>query len=72
MVKVAIFARVSTSDKDQNPDTQLLPLREFCASHGLEVFHEYVDWAPANDLARRIQWRKLLDDAAKRLTTSYL
>src|ERR671915_1682540 len=28
-MKVTIYCRVSTSDKDQNPETQLLPLREF-------------------------------------------
>ena len=66
MVKVAIYARVSTSDKDQNPETQLLALRDFCISQGLDIFHEYVDRASANDQARRVQWRKLLDDAAKR------
>ncbi len=27
--RVAIYARVSTSDKDQNPETQLAPVREF-------------------------------------------
>ena len=66
MVKVAIYARVSTSDKDQNPDTQLLPLRDCCAAQGWQVYAEYVDQAPANDLLHRKQWRQLLDDAARR------
>ena len=65
-MKVAVYARVSTSDKDQDPETQLLPLRDFCLALGWEVYREYVDQAPANDLAHRIQWRQLLDDAAKR------
>src|ERR671919_2471154 len=65
-MRVAIYARVSTSDKDQYPLTQLLPLRDFCSAQGWEVYEEYVDQAPANDLAHRIQWRQLLDDAAKR------
>src|SRR5918999_4520646 len=65
-MKVALYARVSTSDKDQDPATQLLPLRDFCTAQGWEVYREYVDQAPANDLAHRIQWRQLLDDAAKR------
>jgi DNA invertase Pin-like site-specific DNA recombinase len=65
-MKVALYARVSTSDKDQNPLTQLLPLRDFCMAQGWEVYREYVDQAPANDLGHRIQWRQLLDDAAKR------
>ena len=65
-MKVALYARVSTSDKDQNLDTQLLPLREFAKAQGWETYHEYVDEAPANDLTHRIAWRELLDDAAKR------
>ena len=28
-IRVALPARVSTSDRDQNPETQLMPLREF-------------------------------------------
>src|ERR687895_928707 len=65
-MKVALYARVSTSDKDQDPLTQLLPLRDFCLAQGWEVYREYVDQAPANDLAHRLQWRQLQDDAAKR------
>jgi len=65
-MKVAIYARVSTSDKDQDPETQLLPARDFCAAQGWETYDEYKDHAPANDLAHRVRWRDLLDDAAKR------
>ena len=68
-MKVAIYARVSTSDKEQNPETQLLPLRDFCSAQGWEVYQEYVDQAPALDIAHRTAWRQLLDDAAKRKFT---
>ncbi|MCH7622406.1 MAG: recombinase family protein [Chloroflexi bacterium] len=71
-MRVAIYARVSTSDKEQNVETQLLPLRDFCLAQGWEVYREYVDQAPANDLAHRVQWRQLLDDAAKRKFTVVL
>ena len=40
-MKVAIYARVSTSDKDQDPETQLLPLREFVQAQGWECYQEY-------------------------------
>ena len=65
-MKVALYARVITSDKAQDPDTQLLPLLEFCAAQGWEIIAEYVDHAPANDPAHRTRWRDLLDDAGKR------
>ena len=65
-MRVAIYARVSTSDRNQDPETQLMPLRDLCIAQGLEVHDEYVDYASANDLAHRVHWRKLLDDAAKR------
>ena len=71
-MKVAIYARVSTSDKEQNVETQLLPLRDFLLAQDWEVYREYVDQAPANDLAHRVQWRQLLDDAAKRKFTLVL
>ena len=58
VMKVALAARVSTSDKDQDPETQLMPMREFCLAQGWEVVKEYVDHAPANDLARRVAWRQ--------------
>ena len=65
-MRVAIYARVSTSDKVQDPETQLMPLRDFCTAQGWEVADEYVDHAPANDQAHRLRWRDLLDDAARR------
>ena len=71
-MRVALSARVSTSDRDQNPETQLMPMRDFCAAHGLEIYDEYVDFAPANDLAHRVRWRDLLDDAAKKKFTVVL
>ena len=63
-MKVGVYARVSTSDKD--PETQLMPLRDFIAALGWEVYKTYEDMAPANHLAHRTAWRELLDDAAKR------
>ncbi len=64
-LRVALYARVSTADQ-QEPETQLMPLRDFCQAMGWEVYREYVDRAPANDLAHRTQWRQLQDDGARR------
>jgi putative DNA-invertase from lambdoid prophage Rac len=65
-VKVGLYARVSTSDKEQDPVTQLLPLREFVKAQGWETFQEYVDQAPATDLLHRTAWRDLLQAASRR------
>ncbi|MFQ5968653.1 MAG: recombinase family protein, partial [Acidimicrobiia bacterium] len=66
-MRVALYARVSTSDKDQDPETQLIPLRQFVGRQdALEVRKEYVDHAPATDMVRRTAWHELLDEAGKR------
>ncbi len=64
-MKVAIYARVSTRDKDQNPDTQLYPLRQYAQEQGWET-QEYVDAASALDQRGRVAWRRLLLDAMSR------
>jgi DNA invertase Pin-like site-specific DNA recombinase len=64
-MKVALYARVSTSDKDQNPETQLVQLREFVQAQEWVIVQEYVDYASATDLAHRFHWRQLLEDASK-------
>jgi DNA invertase Pin-like site-specific DNA recombinase len=43
MKKVALYARVSTKDKGQDVENQLLQLRMFAAKEGWEIVHEYVD-----------------------------
>jgi predicted site-specific integrase-resolvase len=43
--RVAIYARVSTGDKGQDPETQLLGLREYAARRAFVVVGEYVDYA---------------------------
>jgi len=64
-VRVALYARVSTRDKDQDPELQLEPLRAYVAARGWTAA-EYVDQAPAGDLARRTAWARLLADTARR------
>lgn len=65
-MKVALYVRVSTADKDQNPETQLLPLREFVSAQGWETAREYVDYASSADLVHRTAWTELLNEASKR------
>ena len=58
-MKAALYARVSTDDKGQDPDVQLLQLREHAHRQGWEV-EEFVDRASARDLRGRREWRRLL------------
>lgn len=48
-VRAALYARVSTGDKGQDPELQLEDLRLLARSRGWEVRAEYVDHLPAGD-----------------------
>jgi DNA invertase Pin-like site-specific DNA recombinase len=63
--RVAIYARVSTFDKGQNPETQLRELRRYAEARGLEVTHELVDIASGTKDTRP-NYRILFDLARKR------
>ena len=60
----ALYARVSTEDKGQDPEVQLAPMREFAVARGWEAT-EYVDYASASDLRGRTEWRRLLGDVRR-------
>lgn len=63
-MKAALYARVSTTDKDQNPEMQLSKLREYCQGVNWEVYQEYVDQASAGDIVGRKQWSQLMKEAS--------
>ena len=65
-MKVAIYARVSTNDKDQNVETQLRPLRKDVAGLDAIIVSEFVDRAGADDLRGRREWRQLMELALRR------
>jgi len=65
-IKVGLYARVSTEDKNQDPETQLYALRQFCETAGWETYQEYVDKARAKDYMNRRQWQQLRRDACQR------
>lgn len=50
-MRAALYARVSTRDHEQNPETQLLALRDWAARQELETV-EYVDYASGKNLNR--------------------
>jgi len=63
-MKVAIYARVSTDDKGQDPLNQLLELREFATRQGWTVVREYVDEATAKN-GERTGFKQMWADVAK-------
>jgi DNA invertase Pin-like site-specific DNA recombinase len=66
-MRVAIYARVSTDDKGQNPENQLRELRAWCRNAGHTIVREYVEAESGRKGAeKRKQFASLFDDAAKR------
>jgi len=66
-MRAAIYARVSTHDKGQDPDLQLKPLREYSKQRGFEVTGEFVDVGVSGSKDRRPELDRLMDLAKKRL-----
>src|SRR3989338_5268661 len=42
-MKIIIYTRVSTDDKDQNPESQLLKCRHYCSLHEHKIVEELTD-----------------------------
>jgi len=57
-IRVAIYARVSTDDKGQDPENQLRQLREWCGRMGYPVVREYVEHENGG---KGVEYRKQLD-----------
>jgi len=49
VVKVCLYARCSTDDKGQNPESQLLACRNYAALYKHEIVEEYVDNGVSGD-----------------------
>lgn len=64
MTKVAIYARVSTSDKNQDPENQLRQLRRYCESQGWQIVDEYVDHASGTK-SDRIEFNRMFQAASR-------
>ena len=66
-IRVAIYARVSTDDKGQDPENQLRQLREWCGRMGYPVVREYVEHESGG---KGVEYRKQLNamftDASRR------
>ena len=68
LTRVAIYLRVSKDDGSQDPENQLLQLREFCEGwRGHELVAEYVDRESGRKGKReREAFARMFDDAARR------
>ena len=66
-MRIAIYARVSTNDKGQDPENQLRELRAWCNNAGHTITHEYIDHETGrNGTKNRKQFAALFEDAHKR------
>ena len=66
-MRIALYARVSTDDKGQDPENQLRQLRQWCANAGHELVHEYVDHESGGKGTKdRKQFAALFNGAHKR------
>ena len=64
-MKIALYGRVSTKDKGQDTENQMLQLREFARAQGWEIVHEYVDQITGKR-SDRAQFQRMFADAGQR------
>ncbi|HXM95469.1 MAG TPA: recombinase family protein [Candidatus Dormibacteraeota bacterium] len=62
---VAIYARVSTRDKGQDTENQLVQLRDFATKQGWTIHREYVDHCTGST-DDRLEFQVMFVDASKR------
>jgi DNA invertase Pin-like site-specific DNA recombinase len=64
--RAALYARCSTHDKGQDPELQLVPLREYCQRRDFTITREYIDNGISGMKDSRPQLDRLLEAARKR------
>ena len=63
-MKVAIYARISTTNKGQDADNQIQVLKEFSQRMGYNIYEEYVDEVSGGTSERPL-FKKMFSDASK-------
>ena len=63
--RVALYARVSTLDKGQDPETQLGQLRDYAQRRNFDVIGEFIDYA-SGTTQDRVQYKLMMEAARKR------
>ena len=64
--RVALYARISTKNHGQDPETQLVPLREYANARGFYIVEEYVDVGVSGARQRRPALDRLMREARYR------
>ena len=59
------LSRVSTLDKEPDPETQLLQLREYAKRRNFEIIGEFIDYASSTNEVRN-QYKLMMEAAKKR------
>jgi DNA invertase Pin-like site-specific DNA recombinase len=65
-MKAAIYARVSTEEKGQDVENQLMQLRNYCKAKGYEVYKEYSEEITGTGKKKRAVFEEMIEDARKR------
>lgn len=65
-MRVALYARVSTSNNGQDPMVQIRELREYCERRGWHIAGEYVDVGISGTKEKRPELDRLITDAHRR------
>ena len=63
-MKIALYARVSTKDRGQDNENQLVQLREFAAKQGWTVFREYIDQETGSK-SDRVEFQAMFEAASQ-------
>jgi DNA invertase Pin-like site-specific DNA recombinase len=64
-MKIAIYARVSTKDKGQDTENQLVQLREFASKQGWQIVREFVD-RETGSKSDRAEFQAMFEGASQR------
>jgi len=65
-LKIGLYARVSTTGKGQNVETQLIPLRDYCKRNDYGIVEEYIDNGISGATESRQAFNKMLEDIRTR------
>jgi DNA invertase Pin-like site-specific DNA recombinase len=65
-LRVALYARVSTTDKGQDPEMQLRELRDYASRREMEIVGEYVDRGVSGAKESRPALDRMLAEAGRR------